>query len=193
MDLGDLVVDEEAGGGLEAGARHLLELVVGQVEAGEAGQGALVPAQARVLHILDAVVREVEVDEALEAAQLLVRQPPQARVGEPGQSAQPRQRPGLGVSVHAWRSTGETREAVAGQRGQLAVRDAEVAEAGEVLEAALGQPGLVAHQLGALDGERHGAAGGDHAEVRLIVVRVDRPVRAHHLLQIVLMHCNILL
>ena len=63
----------------------------------------------------------------------------------------------------------ETREAVAGQRGQLAVRDAEVAEA------ALGQPGLVAHQLGALDGERHGAAGGDHAEVGLVVVRVDRP------------------
>ena len=28
MDLGDLVVDEEAGGGLEAGARQLLELVV---------------------------------------------------------------------------------------------------------------------------------------------------------------------
>ena len=176
MDLGDLVVDEEAGGEQEAG--QLLELVVGQVEAGEAGQGALVPAQARVLHILDAVVGEVEVDEALEAAQLLVRQPPQARVGEvePGQSAQPRQRPGLGVSVHAWRSTGETREAVAGQRGQLAVRDAEVAEAGEVLEAALGQPGLVAHQLGALDGERHGAAGGDHAEVGLAVVSVDRPV-----------------
>ena len=61
---------------------------------------------------------------------------------------------------------------MAGQRGQLAVRDAEVAEAGEVLEAALGQPGLVAHQLGALDGERHGAAGGDHAEVSLVVVRV---------------------
>ena len=43
MDLGDLVVaedeDAEAGGGLE--------LAVGQVEAGEAGQGALVPAQAR--------------------------------------------------------------------------------------------------------------------------------------------------
>ena len=56
------------------------------------------------------------------------------------------------------------------------MRDAEVAET------ALGQPGLVAHQLGALDGERHGAAGGDHAEVRLVVVRVDRPVRAHHLL-----------
>ena len=107
VDLGDLVVaedeDAEAGGGLEAGAGQLLELVVGQVEAGEAGQGALVPAQAHVLHILDAVVREVEVDEALEAAQLLVRQPPQARVGEvePGQSAQPRQRPGLGVSVAA--------------------------------------------------------------------------------------------
>ena len=134
--------------------RQLLELVVGQVEAGEAGQGALLPAQARVLHILDAVVGEVEVDEAVEAAQL------QARVGEPGQSAQPRQRPGLGVSVHAWRSTGETRRAVAGQRGQLAVRDAEVAEAGEVLEATLGQPGLVAHQLGALD----------HAEVGLAVV-----------------------
>ena len=50
---------------------------------------------AHVLHILDAVVGEVEVDEALEAAQLLVRQLPQARVGEPGQSAQPRQRPGL--------------------------------------------------------------------------------------------------
>ena len=101
MDLGDLVVDEEAGGEQEAG--QLLELVVGQVEAGEAGQGALVPAQARVLHILDAVVGEVEVDEALEAAQLLVRQPPQARVGEvePGQSAQPRQRPSLGVSVAA--------------------------------------------------------------------------------------------
>ena len=77
------------------------------------------------------------------------------------------------------------------QRGQLALRDAEVAEAGEVLEAALGQPGLVAHQLGDLDGERHGAAGGDHAD--LVVVRVDCPVRAHHLLQIVLMHCNILL
>ena len=69
----------------------------------------------------------------------------------------------------------ETREAVLGQRGQLAVRDAEVAEAGEVVEAARGQPGLVAHQLGALDGERHGAAGGDHAEVGLVVVRVDRP------------------
>ena len=91
MDLGDLVVDEEAGGEQEAG--QLLELVVGQVEAGEAGQGALVPTQARVLHILDAVVGEVEVDEAVEAAQL------QARVGEPEQSAQPRQRPGLGVSV----------------------------------------------------------------------------------------------
>ena len=142
---------------------------------------------AHVLHILDAVVGEVEVDEAVEAAQL------QARVGEPGQSAQPRQRPGLGVSVHAWRSTGETREAVAGQRGQLALRDAEVAEAGEVLEAVLGQPGLVANQFGALDGERHGAAGGDHAEVRLVVVRVYSPVRAHHLLQIVLMHCNLLL
>ena len=62
-----------------------------------------------------------------------------------------------------------------------------------MLEAALGQPGLVAHQLGALDGERHGAAGEDHAEVRLVVVRVDRPVRAHHLLQIVLMHCNLFL
>ena len=98
------------------------------------------------------------------------------------------------MSVHA--EVGEpleTREAVAGERGQLAVRDAEVAEAGEVLEAALGQPGLVAHQLGALDGKRHGAAGGDHAEVGLVVVRVDRPVRAHHLLQIVLMHCNLLL
>ena len=89
VDLGDLVVaedeDAEAGGGLE--------LAVGQVEA---GQGTLVPAQAHVLHILHAVVREVEVDEALEAAQLLVRQPPQARVGEvePRQSAQPRQRPG---------------------------------------------------------------------------------------------------
>ena len=93
VDLGDLVVaedeDAEAGGGLE--------LAVGQVEAGEAGQGALVPAQAHVLHILDAVVREVEVDEALEAAQLLARQLLQARVGEvePGQSALPRQRPGL--------------------------------------------------------------------------------------------------
>ena len=93
MDLGDLVVaedeDAEAGGGLE--------LAVGQVEAGEAGQGTLVPAQARVLHILHAVVREVEVDEALEAAQLLARQLLQARVGEvePGQSALPRQRPGL--------------------------------------------------------------------------------------------------
>ena len=63
----------------------------------------------------------------------------------------------------------ETREAVAGQRGQLAVRDAEVAEA------ARGQPGLVAHQLGALDGERHGAAAGDHAEVGLAVVRVYSP------------------
>ena len=95
VDLGDLVVDEEAGGEQEAG--QLLELVVGQVEAGEAGQGALVPAQAHVLHILDAVVREVEVDEALEAAQLLVRQPPQARVGEvvPVDTAQLRQRPGL--------------------------------------------------------------------------------------------------
>ena len=40
--------------------------------------------------------------------------------------------------------------------GQLAVRDAEVAEAGEVLEAALGQPGLVAHQFGVLDGELPG-------------------------------------
>ena len=43
VDLGDLVVaedeDAEAGGGLE--------LAVGQVEVGEAGQGALVPAQAR--------------------------------------------------------------------------------------------------------------------------------------------------
>ena len=93
VDLGDLVVaedeDAEAGGGLE--------LAVGQVEAGEAGQGTLVPAQARVLHILHAVVREVEVDEALEAAQLLARQLLQARVGEvePGQSALPRQRPGL--------------------------------------------------------------------------------------------------
>ena len=79
--------------------------------------------------------------------------------------------PVLGVCVHA--EVGEpleTREAVAGERGQLAVRDAEVAEAGEVLEAALGQPGLVAHQLGTLDGERHGAAGGDHAEVGLAVV-----------------------
>ena len=79
--------------------------------------------------------------------------------------------PVLGVCVHA--EVGEpleTREAVAGERGQLAVRDAEVAEAGEVLEAALGQPGLVANQFGALDGERHGAAGGDHAEVRLVVV-----------------------
>ena len=82
---------------------------------------------AHVLHILDAVVGEVEVDEAVEAAQL------QARVGEPGQSAQPRQRPGLGVSVHPCRSTGETRRAVAGQRGQLALRDAEVAEAGGVV------------------------------------------------------------
>ena len=45
----------------------------------------------------------------------------------------------------------ETREAVSGQRGQLAVRDAEVAEAGEVVEAALGQQELVTHQLGALD------------------------------------------
>ena len=45
MDLGVAAEDEdaEAGGGLEAGAGHLLELVVGQVEAGEAGQGALVP------------------------------------------------------------------------------------------------------------------------------------------------------
>ena len=66
----------------------------------------------------------------------------------------------------------EIREAVAGQRGQLAVRDAEVTEAGEVVEAARGQPGLVAHQLGALDGERRGAAGGDHAEVSLVVFRV---------------------
>ena len=56
------------------------------------------------------------------------------------------------------------------------MRDAKVAEAGEVLEAALGQPGLVAHQLGALDGERQGAAGGDHTEVDLVIVRVDRPV-----------------
>ena len=116
-------------------------------------------------------------DEALEAAQLLVRQPPQA-VGEvePGQSAQPRQRLGLGVSVqcvHAELGKQlETREAVSGQRCQIAVRDAEVTEAGEVVEAARGQPGLVAHQLGALDGERHGAAGGDHAEVSLVVVRV---------------------
>ena len=58
MDLGDLVVaedeDAEAGGGLE--------LALGQVEAGEAGQGTLVPAKARVLHILHAVVGEVEVD-----------------------------------------------------------------------------------------------------------------------------------
>ena len=81
------------------------------------------------------------------------------------------------MSVHAEVAEPlETREAVAGERGQLAVRDAEVAEAGEVLEAALGQPGLVAHQLGALDGERHGAAAGDHAEVGLAVVGVDRPV-----------------
>ena len=49
-----------------------------------------------------------------------------------------------------------------------------------MVEAARGQLGLVAHQLGALDGERHGAAGGDHAEVGLVVVRVDRPVRAQH-------------
>ena len=49
-------------------------------------------------------------------------------------------------------------------------RLAEVAGAGEVLEAALGQLGLVAHQLGVLDGERHGAAAGDHAEVGLAVV-----------------------
>ena len=147
---------------------------MGQVEAGEAGQGALLPAQARVLHILEAVVGEVEVGEALEAAQLLVRQPPQA-VGEvePGQSAQPRQRLGLGVSVQCELGKQlETREAVSGQRCQIAVRDAEVTEAGEVVEAARGQPGLVAHQLGALDGERRGAAGGDHAEVSLVVVRV---------------------
>ena len=104
---------------------------------------------AHVLHILDAVVGEVEVDEAVEAAQL------QARVGEPGQSAQPRQRPGLGVSVAARPACIARCRGRGGRRGG---------------EAARGQPGLVAHQLGALDGERHGAAAGDHAEVGLVVV-----------------------
>ena len=126
---------------------------------------------AHVLHILDAVVGEVEVDEALEAAQLLVRQPPQARVGEvePGQSAQLRQRPGLhleaelaaaeaarlpalGVSVHAevgggrggWRGAGGCARP-AGTRGPP-IR---------------------------CTGWR---APGDHAEVGLAVVSVDRPV-----------------
>ena len=59
--------------------------------------------------------------------------------------------------------------------------DLEVLEAGEVSEAAVIQPGLVAHQLGARDGQGHGARGGDHREVGLVILGVDSPANTSSL------------
>ena len=59
--------------------------------------------------------------------------------------------------------------------GELAVLDAQVLQLVEMLEAPVVEPRPVAHQLGAVYGEGHGALGGNHGEVCLVKLRVDRP------------------
>ena len=64
----------------------------------------------------------------------------------------------LGLSGPRTRSGGRRLVTLGAGRGQFAVGDL------EVLEASVIQPGHVAHQLGAHDGQGQGARGGDHRE-----------------------------
>ena len=134
-------------------------------------------------------MRDIEISEAVEATQLSLGDPPETGVGEvkPGEVAEAAQSSSLDAEteVRLWvrvcveAEVGQPREAgqTGGrQRGKLAVRDLEVLEAGEVGEAAVIQPRHVAHQLGAGDGEGHGARGGYHREVGLVILRVDSSV-----------------
>ena len=124
--------------------------------------------------------------EAAEATQLLLWDSPEAGVGQvqPREVAEAAQSSGLNletevrllVRVCVDTEVGKPRQAgqTSGwQRGQLAVGDLEVLEAGEVSEAAVIQPRHVAHQLGTRDGQGHGARGWDHREVGLVILGVD--------------------
>ena len=143
-------------------------------------------------------MRDIEISEAVEATQLSLRNSPEAGVGEvkPGEVAEAAQSSGLDaetevrlrvrVSVEA--EVGQPREAgqTGGrQRGQLAVRDLEVLEAGEVGEAAVIQPRHVVHKLGACNGQGQGARDRDHREVGLVILRVDSSVNKYNLFEFV--------
>ena len=131
-------------------------------------------------------MRDVEISEAVETAQLPFGNPPEAGVGEiqPSQMAEAAQSADLDPETEVRLRVRMCVEAEVGQprqtgqtggrkRGQLAVGDLEVLEAGEMSKATVIQPGHVAHQLGARDGQGHGARGGDHREVGLVILGVD--------------------
>ena len=67
----------------------------------------------------------------------------------------------------------QTRQTEAGERGQFTVGDGEVLELAQVTQGEVVQPRDVIHELRAPDGQRHGALPGDHAEVGLVVLRVN--------------------
>ena len=67
----------------------------------------------------------------------------------------------------------QTRQTEAGKRGQFTVLYGEVLELAQVTQGEVVQPRHVIHELRAPDGQRHGPLPGDHAEVGLVVLRVN--------------------
>ena len=66
-------------------------------------------------------------------------------------------------------------EAPTRQVGELAVLDAQIFQLAQVMKTSVVQPRPVSHQLGALDGERHGPQRGNHGEIGLVKLGVYRP------------------